>query len=58
MHPSENVIVDMLDGEIQIAADIFLLSHEIKKLFAGFVRIAVQHTQPVDTGNVGTLPHQ
>ena len=58
MHAAEDVVVDMLDGQVKVFADVVMGSHDIQQAPVGFIRIAIQHPQPVHPGDGGSLFHQ
>ena len=48
----------MLDGKIQIMADLFLLRHDRDQIFRDLFRVAVQNADPADAADPAKLPEQ
>lgn len=53
VHPSEHIITDVLQGYIEIFADIGFLPYDIEELQRELVRVRIVKAYPLHAGNVG-----
>ena len=58
VHPFQHRVVDVLNRQINIAANIGRVCDDVQQLLAGFLRIAVEDAQPVHAVDFRRLLHQ
>ena len=55
MHAGKHVIADMLQGNIEILADVWLIAHHIEQIEWELIWVSIMQTNPLDTRNVGHI---
>ena len=58
VHALQKQRVGMLQGQIQIFADVVMARHGVQQLFVDLVRVAVEHPQPFHAGDLRRALHQ
>ena len=55
MHASEHVVADVLQGDVEILAYVWLLAHHIEQIERELVWISIMQTNPLNARDVGHL---
>ena len=58
MHAAQDHIIDVLDGQIQVLADVGGVRDHVQQTLVGLIGVAVEDAQPVHAVDGGGLAHQ
>ena len=56
MHAGEHVVADVLEGNVEIFAYVWLLAHHVQKIHRELVRISIMQANPFHARNISHLP--